>query len=1189
MHLKRLELQGFKSFSEKIRLEFNKGITAVVGPNGSGKSNISDAVRWVLGEQNARSLRGSKMEDIIFSGTEKRRPLGFAEVSIIIDNSDRKMNIDFSEIKVTRKVYRSGESEYQINGTACRLKDIHQMFMDTGVGREGYSIIGQGRIEEILSARSEDRRYLFEEAAGIVKYKNRKQEALSKLEKERQNLIRVNDIISELESQIEPLKEQSDKAKIYLDIKEYQKLLQINLFLIEAKRIQQQLDKLEEDISNLNLQIEQETYKQIKAANETQILKSKLQQIEIRIKDVSNEITELRSQIEQKENDIKFTEEQINNIHSEISRVENEIEKKQSNIEELEKNSDITKAKHSATLIELSVKKSTLDTKQKDFDILNEQLSESESKVDKFNAQIIEKIKQTTEIKSDINKIRNIYEQLNIRKLQIIQEKLYNESQTTEKETKQKAVLHSIKEIESEMELLNSEKDFLEKERNKTKVSIEKDTENQAKVAKKLNDCTSKYKILSELEKSYEGYYKSVKSILMQKNSNEKEFSGICGAVGELLQTKETYEVAIEIALGSAVQNIITKDENDARKAIEFLKRNKDGRATFLPISAIKPRDLGTVKESILKEKGVMGIGKDLIYYDEEYENIFSNLLGKVIIVDSMENAIPLNKKYNYAYKIVTLDGELLNIGGSMTGGSVNSRNANFFTRSRELKELQENIEKFVIENENITSNLDKLKDSYEQIILRLEHNRETIQKKALDKATLQQNITQVQNLLADLYEKKKNIILEESQLAEKLSDADTDVQKFEQQNVLLEKEISDIQLKLTQFQSTMTSSREIKENKIRELTDLKVEISAMEQNVINIENELNRMKSEKIVFHNDIVGLLSEKDNKNAEKEAKKEYIVKLQTQIEFLFQKQKENTDNLQRLDTEKDVTYGKIAYMETEEKQIIETMSSLKNEHTRLEMKNEQTKEDRRKMFDQMWDEYNITYNLAKEYKSLDMSFEQMKKEERLQRTKIQEMGNINVGAIEEYKSVKNRFETMSKQRDDIIEAEEKLNELIKELTTLMENQFREQFYIISDNFNTVFKEMFGGGNAHLKLADENNILESGIDIIAQPPGKTLQSMSLLSGGERALTATALLFGILRMKPSPFCILDEVEAALDDANVIRYANFLKNFAKDTQFILITHRKGTMEAADVLYGVTMQEQGVSKLVSVNFETLAV
>lgn len=1179
MYLKRLDLQGFKSFPEKVKLEFNQGVTAVVGPNGSGKSNVSDAVRWVLGEQRAKSLRGDKMEDVIFAGTENRKPLGFAEVSIIIDNQDQKLPLEYTEVQVTRRVFRSGESEYRINGTACRLKDIQELFMDTGVGREGYSIIGQGRIDEILSSKGEERRRIFEEAAGIVKYKTRRNEAVNKLEREQQNLVRVDDIIGELEVQLEPLEQQSQKAKRYLAFKEELKQAEVVSFCKDMVRMDQDLTKLLESKELAENQLQDYITQAESSKENTQRLKAKLEELDAFLQQQNQEITNLRTEKERKEGEIRLTEEQQQNDKANLERIRGEILQKQELKGENENQLELSNSRNTALRIEMEHQQEKLSKLEQEYASLNSALHRDETQAETFKEEIFEQIKIGTEAKGEIAKREALREQFSGRMNQLQAEKTHLESRLHQLEIHIQVLEKQENEMKEnisfmEKELLALEQDRVEAQREKelTQISL-------AKEEKDLSQIQSRLSVLVEMEKENEGFFHSVKSLL---NLPDKDKRGICGAVGQLLRVDEAYEVAIEAALGGALQNVVTKTEDDAREAIQYLKANHLGRATFLPISAVKGRTFEG-RPSILDEVGVIGTAYELIGFDEIYRQIVENLLGRTIIVENIERAVLLAKKYKHQYKMVTLDGDILNPGGAMTGGSRQKKAAHIFSRSREIRSLREKSEngkgvvdalrkKFILSQEDIA-------DIEEQIV----EKRLELQKMTVTMNSSHGDIEKTNHDFKESKERLQLIVLEENQLKEQLSRAEKDIQLSKDALALSESKIEEVNAELLKFQDSLTGEKGKRDTLMEEITGIRITISKNSQSISNIGETISRLNTE----NQNLLQQIKEADEKVTffvkSSEIKENQKIKLQEESRTLDNKVIILQETYEKTAKEKIRITQESEAMEQRGTEVRESVQQMENELFRLETKREKIEEEKIRITSQMWEEYEMTYRMAQEYTAGRQNHGGSRSVKEI-RADIRTLGDVNVAAIEQFKEVKERYGFLTQQREDIIEAEEKLKGIIEELSMLMEKQFREQFQVISQNFSRVFQEMFGGGKAYLRLLDTERVLESPIEIVAQPPGKNLQNMQLLSGGERALTAIAILFSILHMKPSPFCILDEIEAALDDANVSRFAQYLKKFAKETQFIVITHRKGTMEYADVMYGVTMQEKGVSKLISVDF-----
>ena len=1183
MYLKRIELQGFKSFPEKIRLEFNKGITAVVGPNGSGKSNISDALRWVLGEQSAKSLRGAKMEDVIFAGTQNRRALGFAEVSMVIDNTDRRMPVDFSEITVTRRVYRSGESQFSINGAACRLRDIHELFMDTGIGREGYSIIGQGRVEEILSTRSEDRRLLFEEAVGIVKFKNRKTDAEKKLENERQNLIRVNDIITELEKQLEPLAAQADKARQYLTLAERYKLVAISAFVHEAAKAESALGGMTQNLEDLRAQIADTERAQEAARADSEADKQAATALNARADEASNAMTELRLAAEKKENDIRLCVQAAEHIEADKKRLREDSAARAAAVVESEAQGKAVSARLDAAELERAAKEEHRRAAENELGVIEAQLSKNEGLIEKYASEHIDRLRAISDVKSMAERAETLYEQLDERKEELGEERDLNDSRLREAEVKRLALGEDLDEKDAQMAGLDEKLAILWNDREQADADIADTDKAQKAAAQRLHEAQSRKKLLTELEASYEGYYRSVKSVLQEKKRNPAAYGGVRGAVAELLDVPEKFETAIEIALGGALQDIVTDTEADAQNAIAFLKHTKSGRATFLPMSAIQGRRLANA-ESLLREPGMLDAAVNVVSFAPEYDNVMASLLGRVLLADNLDNAVRFSKKYKYAYKIVTLAGDLINPGGAMTGGSHNKNAAGILSRSREITSLTERLEALTAEAAELDARLRNAQLRQESILHQIERSKMLKQEAMLARASIQAAITRAEEECARLTENARAYAIEERQLMEQLVEANHEMRRCAEEQKRIETEIADILKTVDEKQGAVTETRAAKDKKLKELTGIQVALSALTQNAAAARENAARIQNDIRAAQEVIERCHAEIAEKDAEKAGKEAEIEALRREIQTLSVRQDEADCGIAALIAERSALSAKMDAAESAAAERSATLTKLNGELARMEVRREQVETDNRRLYDEMWDEYEITYHQALAMPRLEDSPAQLAREGKELKNAMRDLGSVNVNAIEEHKAVSERFAFMSKQRDDIIDAEEKLQDIIRELVGLMEAQFKEQFAVISENFAEVFAEMFGGGQAHLRLADESNVLESGIDIVAQPPGKNLQQMSLLSGGERALTAIALLFAILRMKPSPFCVLDEIEAALDDANVRRFANYLRNFAHDVQFIVITHRKGTMEGADVLYGVTMQEQGVSKLVSVKF-----
>lgn len=1079
MYLKRLDLQGFKSFPEKVKLEFNPGVTAVVGPNGSGKSNVSDAVRWVLGEQRAKNLRGDKMEDIIFAGTENRKPLGFAEVSILIDNQDGRLPLEYSEVQVTRRVFRSGESEYHINGTACRLKDIQELFMDTGVGREGYSIIGQGRIDEILSAKGEERRRIFEEATGIVKYKTRKNEAIHKLEKEQQNLLRVDDIISELEGQVGPLEQQSAKAKEYLRLREHLKQAETAAFCEDAERIGGQLEKLTQDETAAREQQADCLQKSEQEKEKAHALRKRTEELDALLQQQNQTMTKLRAELEKTEGEIRLQEAQRQNDAANISRIQEEMAEKSHKQEENAAEQAVCQSKMTALQLEMERKQSELDALEEKYVSLSTSLDQGETKAESYKDEIFEQIRVGTEAKGEISKREAMKVQFLARKEQLTAEKIHTEGRLQQLAVHLDALEKQEADRREHIRYLEQELDALEQDRIHAAREKQRAEASLSTQEKRISETRSRLSLLMELEREHEGYYNSVKSLLNLPDAAER---GICGAVGQLLKVEEAYETAIEAALGGALQNVVTETEEDAKNAIQYLKQYHLGRATFLPVTAIKGRPLEG-KNAILAEVGVIGTAYDLVTFDEKFRQIALNLLGRILVVENLDRAVQLAKKYRHQYKLVTLEGDILNPGGAMTGGSAQKKALHVFGRSREIRNLRETMQETTDEAAMLREKLLLAQEDLQEI------EDETVEKKMeLQKVmvTLSGGSGEKEKTDADQKEAEEKLsllILEETQLAEQLAAAETEIETFRKKEAESQKIMQTANEQLEAFQSSMSGEKEERDAMTAEITGKKVELSSAGQNLYGMQATLLRLQEE--------AAALGKEQKKAAEQAAFYEKNTDLRTeQQEELEQKAADLSqqadclqEQLNKTAADKTKTSEAAAKAEEAASHWKETAGKLENECFRIATKQEKLEEEKQRITDRLWEEYEMTLRMARDY-AANLPADQEERPVREWKALMRELGDVNVGAIEQYQEVKERYEFLTAQRKDILEAEEKLRQIIAELSQLMEKQFREQFAVISENFARVFQEMFGGGRAYLKLTDTGNVLESPIEIVAQP---------------------------------------------------------------------------------------------------------
>ena len=1178
MYLKRLELQGFKSFADKTVLEFMPGITSVIGPNGSGKSNISDAIRWVLGEQSMKSLRGSKSEDIIFAGTQNRKSLGFAEASLIFDNTDGKLPIEYNEVTVTRKIYRTGESGYFINKTPCRLKDVLELFMDTGIGKDGYSIIGQGKIDEILSNKSEDRRHIFEEAAGIVKYRVRKLESEKKLENTKLNLLRINDILSEIESTIEPLKIQSEKAKKFLDLREELKEIEIGLFLYNIDLYKEKIAqiKIDEDVLKSH---NGEAEEKLNSLNELkEKLKEEINSITNEIETIQNVEFENGKKIEQINSSFNVTNERISNNKENYSRYENEIEENSNRIKELEEEKKLKLEKKTNLFNNKEKFQKELEEKEKELEQITKKLSTKELEIEDKKSKVEKNVDKKYEINSEINTIEINYENYEKR-----QANLKSEIQTTIHELDstritREDITKTFNEIETKRNTITKTLDEINQKRKSINEQINKYNSNINTYETEERIKSSRLKFLQETEKEKEGYIRSVKALLLDCEKNPVLAKGMNGVLSSLIKVDKQYETAIEMSLGSAIQNIITDSEEDAKKLVEHLRKNNLGRATFLPITSVKGKKLDKINTKNIQ--GIIGIASDLIKTNKKYEEIIISLLGRTIIVDDMENAIKLAKQNNYSFRIVTLKGDIINPSGGITGGSVATKTVNILGRAREIEDLEKELNKI---NKKIEEEK-KQKEEYEASIEDVLEEVETLEKElkeidivyAADKQKLiavEENIDKLQKRLEkyrneqnELETLKENISKEKiekqkqiDELVEETNKLNTEIEQYALLNKDNQKYIDDLNFDITNLKISVSSFDE-SETSINEI---------VERIDVDIDNNNKAIKNKQLQMEN------IKKDNIELENK-----LVEYKKQIEDI---QKESASSSGKVEELKKTRIEKNEKQTKVEEEVInqfKVIEDLKAQIVKIDVKKTKLEQDIEDIINKMWEEYEITPNNVTEYKKPTNASETSKMVNNL-RNQIKELGSINIDSIEEYKQTKQRYDFMCEQRLDLENSIAKLKKVISDMTTTMKEQFKKQFYIINQNFGEVFKELFGGGKAELILTDEENILECGIEIQVQPPGKKLQNMTLLSGGEKAFTAIALLFAILKINPAPFCVLDEIEAALDDVNVYRFAEYLKKFSDQTQFLVITHRKGTMEAADTVYGITMQENGISKLLS--------
>lgn len=1182
MYLKRLEMQGFKSFAEKIKLDFNCGITAVVGPNGSGKSNIADAIRWVLGEQSVKTLRGSKMEDVIFAGTEHRKPLGFAEVTIVLDNSDSTLPIDYEEVAITRRVYRSGESEYLINKTNCRLKDITELLLDTGIGRDGYSVIGQGRIDEILSTRSEDRRQIFEEASGIMKYKVRKHDAEKKLELTRQNLERINDIIAELESQLEPLREQSEKARRFLDLREELKVLEVNVYLDSMKKFRDRLEVMDKQLKTVQDQINDENNKLDEITRSNKEKTDLLKTMDERLEEAKQLFYEMEGNLERCSSEIKLNQEKIANLMQNIERLDTEKAELREKIEVLETEEAGKKDRLKYLERQLEEYSAKLAGYEKQMEELLKTLDEEERSIELLKSEIMDKMDIQSDKKLQISNLRSHIENMQKRQRSIDTEVYQNVVEKDREKMKKEELTESIRNAEQHIKGHKEKLSGLFREREETDKMLSELRMKQAKINSDIQSKSSRVRTLREMEQKLEGYNRSVREVLQACHASPQFGRGIHGALAQLIEVDRKYETAIEISLGGALQNIVTQTEEDAKKAIEFLKKNKLGRATFLPIRSVEGRGFDNQTMARIKQcEGFCGVASELVSYDSVYTGIIRNLLGKVVVIDNLDNGIKMARKFRYSFRIVTLDGDLLNTGGAMSGGSLENRGTGILTRNREISELDEELKSLRQQETGVSKDIKQLTEDISRIDSDISSIENEIKNNELVKIRDESHLAQTDENLEKLTARMEMLRQEKEQLEREIKETGNELTKYELELLQIEEEISEAKKTVAEFQEKHKEDQAARDALHTDITDYKISVNSIKESIAGVNESSDRIHTEK---ENMVMSITK----KESEQERFREEIKKLEEQIEGLNARIKKHSEErsgrsfeIDRLTEERKILEEDIYDIVNKINDTNKTILLLQEEYSRTEVRKTRLEAEMEALQDRIWNEYELTYSSAMELKKDVGSLTSAQRRINEIKNMIKELGPINVAAIDDYIKTKDRYEFMTNQRNDMEQAREKLLRVIAEMTSIMKKQFLEQFKLINKNFNDVFRELFNGGRASLTLVDEENVLESGIEIEAQPPGKKLQNMMLLSGGERAFTAIALLFAILRLKPSPFCVLDEIEAALDEANVYRFVEYLKNYSCNTQFIVVTHRKGTMEGSDMLYGVTMQEHGVSKIIS--------
>ncbi len=1162
-------------------------MTAIVGPNGSGKSNIADAVRWVLGEQSARALRGAKMEDVIFNGTEQKKPLAYCEVSLTFDNADGKLNTDFTEVTVTRRVYRSGESEYLLNRTACRLKDIGEVFRDTGIGKEGYSIIGQGRVEEILSNKSSERRNAFEEAAGVMKYRVRKEEAERKLENTKKNLQRLSDILEELAGQVGPLEEQSAAAREYLRLRDELKEIEINVFLYQYDKLNERLAGLADTLAQLSGEIEKNAALEGSLGADCAAEEERERALSGAISELQNELLALSSGVEAKTGESRVFQERMENLVKERERLQTRIAESEARKKELAESLAARESELSGNAGKQAAERESFEAQSVRLAEMAAEIEEKEALLERQKREMIEAMNRISDAKSMLSRYEAIRGTLEERLRAIDGE----EAGLHEKAGKLDA---EYAEAEKQFNAVRAARAECEAQRaaaiaavNETNERLRAAREAVRAMEQQSEAGKSRLKVLEEMKRAHEGYYASVRNVLRDSARDLELKKRIEGVVAELIRVPKEYETAVEMALGAALQNIVTPTEQDAKYVIEYLRRKEYGRATLLPISAMRARTLDAAEREACRVDGFLGVGSELVGYDAKYRGVFENLLGRTVIVRDLDAGIAINKRARGAFRIATVKGDIINPGGSMTGGSVQKREFSLIGREREIEELKKRMAALAEGLTARAAEAEAAEASLGGANAAVEAAAETLHKKDVELATQKEKLDIIRKYVDEAHEELEEAALERAQIHDNIENideqrraAEADREGLEEGNFATQEDIKKTQEALAALRAEHAAENE-------RATERRVALMALEKEQAAAENERTRMQRE-------LAGLAAsvEADQRAAEaalaKFAQMQHeLAAIDVDISAERKEVDEHTERLHAMENERAKHLQALDELRARREAIAAELGDMRERRHRAELNQSRAQMELQTMQDRIWEEYELTYENAQPFRRQIAITASHVRADELKKA-IRALGDVNVSAIEDYKNVKERYEGLSAQCSDLAQAEADLQQLIAELVSTMEAEFRRQFERIGENFATTFTELFGGGKAELILSDKNDILNCDIDIIAQPPGKKLQLLSLLSGGERALTAIALLFAMLKLKPTAFCILDEIETSLDEVNVSNFAEYVKRYSEDTQFILITHRKGSMEVCNALYGVAMEERGISKIVSARFNEIA-
>ena len=1184
MRLKKLELYGFKSFPERTEIVFKEGITAIVGPNGSGKSNIADAVRWVLGEQSARTLRGASMQDVIFGGTQRRKSMSYCEVSLVFDNEDKTLPLDYAEIQVTRRVYRSGESEYFLNRSSCRLKDVVDLFRDTGIGKEGYSIIGQGRIDEILSRKGEDRRQVFEEAAGIVKFRARKEEADRKLLRTRENIARVDDLLQELKTRLGPLEEDAKNAREYLDLSARLKVLDLNLFLVRSERMEARLREADSGLQAVHAVLESTEAALKEKAGERDARQAEIRDLEEKITAAHASLMEGMETVHRAENAVREVAERRERRKEESLRLREELQSAGERIAELDTlaaaSGDGSESR-SATLESLAAR---LEEARAEEEKARKEEAEREEKLETHKNAMLEAVNRRAAALSNQTRLNTM--------LSAMETRLEELTGTCAEMRETSVTLEAaVRDAEERLEKETAEQDRLAASLQEVRGALETaDADvigargDYDRRLAEMRDMESRRNILDEMSREMEGYSNAVRTVT--RRARETGDGRVRGPLGRLLSVPEKYEVALDMVLGAAQQHVVTEDEETAREMIEFLRERNLGRATFLPMTSVKPRLLEPKERETLSMPGCLGVASDLVSCDEQYRGIVENLLGRTVVAEDLEAGIPIMRKGGHAFRLVTLKGDVMHSGGSMTGGSVSSRTVNLFTRERELKELEEKLSKGQDELEALLRRMqdgqarkDGLKGRSADALEAL-HQQEIAVARETERLQNARDEAGAHGLRLHEAEAAREQLMESMlQIREQLSMASDSTEQTDKTREEMEKQASELQ-------QVLTEARKETERRAEETLRL-----TLEEN--DLRHELETLQRDRARYEQDRERMLREQDRRRGQLEKMDqaeagdlEAAARADKDLELSRLDQAKREAVSRGLEENRAARQEQLAGLLSDMEGLHESLQRDTDKAHRLELNRTRTEGDLKALRDRIWNTYEVTYAGAEAFRLEEgINLTETDREAAQLSAEIRALGPVNVRAVEEYADTKARFDEITEQRRDLEKAEEDLRDLITRLLSRMKETFVEQFALLQGYFTETFTRLFGGGHAELILMDPSDPLNCGIEVNAQPPGKKLQLLSLLSGGERTLTAIAILFATLKLKPTPFCILDEIEAALDDANIGYFADYLAEYSASTQFVVITHRKGTMERANGLFGVAMEEQGVSRMVSVSLQ----